>query len=424
VRNTASFTVTNTLQFKQQMLGWANRFNICCFLDSHDYHDIYQSYNCLVGVGAATIFNPQDDFLKRLKAFTQQHDDWLFGHISYEANSTLASQNSFADHLQFPEIFLFQPQIVVELISNTATIHTLAESAENVFAAIKNFSHRAAVSATEIHIQHRVSKEDYLETVEELRQQILRGNCYEINFCQEFFAENVALDPLYVYQQLLQFSPTPFAAFYKIYDKYVCCASPERYLKKTGSTIISQPIKGTIKRDHKNGVNDEALKQQLQHSKKDQSENVMVVDLVRNDLSKICVEGSVHVKELFGVYTFPTVHQMISTIAGELKANVDVAEVLNATFPMGSMTGAPKKKVMELIHKFEVSKRGIYSGSIGYITPQKNFDFNVVIRSIMYNETNKYLSYQVGSGITFNSIAEQEYEECLLKAEAIKKALR
>ena len=149
----------------------------------------------------------------------------------------------------------------------------------------------------------------------------------------------------------------------------------------------------------------------------------MVVDLVRNDLSRVCKEGTVTVEELFGVYRFPQVHQMISTIKGELRDGMNLADVLKASFPMGSMTGAPKKRVLELIEQFERTKRGLYSGAVGYIDPKGDYDFNVVIRSLLYNASAKYLNYQVGGGITFYSDAEKEYEECLLKATAIRQLL-
>ena len=194
------------------------------------------------------------------------------------------------------------------------------------------------------------------------------------------------------------------------------------FIARRGKKIISQPIKGTIKRDIE-ALEDETNRQQLYRSTKDRSENVMVVDLVRNDLSKICEDGSVEVEELFGIYTFPQLHQMISTVKGELKGKVDFADIVKATFPMGSMTGAPKRSVMQLIEKYEQTKRGIFSGAVGYIDPQGDFDFNVVIRSIMYNATFEHLSYQVGSGITFYSNAEEEFEECMLKAKAIEKVL-
>lgn len=280
-----------------------------------------------------------------------------------------------------------------------------------------------ATSNQQLAIKARTSKENYLQNIKQLKAHILRGDCYEINFCQEFYADNAFINPLHIYQQLTQVSPNPFASYYKLYDKYLLCASPERYLQKEGNKLVSQPIKGTFKRNTQDELADNGLRKQLFESDKDRSENVMVVDLVRNDLSRICKEGSVKVEELFGIYTFPQVHQMISTIVGELQDGLDLADILQATFPMGSMTGAPKKKVLELIDTYEENNRGLYSGAVGYITPNKNFDFNVVIRSILYNASNQYLSYQVGSGITFNSNAEDEYEECLLKAEAIRKVL-
>ncbi|HMG82080.1 MAG TPA: anthranilate synthase component I family protein, partial [Ferruginibacter sp.] len=248
--------------------------------------------------------------------------------------------------------------------------------------------------------------------------------CYELNFCQEFYAEPASIDPIAVYQQLTKLSPNPFAALYKLNDRYCLCASPERYLKKMGETVISQPIKGTAKRDLANKLLDEERKTSLLNSNKERSENVMVVDLVRNDLSKICQEGSVKVDELFGIYSFPQVHQMISTVSGRLQNDIHWVDAIKATFPMGSMTGAPKKRVMELIEKYEQTKRGLFSGSIGYINPEGDFDFNVVIRSILYNSNTQYLSFQTGGAITFYSNAAEEYEESLLKAEAIKTVLQ
>ena len=201
------------------------------------------------------------------------------------------------------------------------------------------------------------------------------------------------------------------------------CASPERFLKKTGNEIISQPIKGTSKRILNDTKADNLLKEKLLNSKKERSENIMIVDLVRNDLAKICTEGSVHVKDFLKIYSFPQVHQMISTIAGNLKEETTLSQILSATFPMGSMTGAPKKIVMELIDQYEKTKRGLFSGTVGYINTDGDFDFNVVIRSILYNKQNKYISIQAGSAITFKSIPEEEYEECLVKVNAMKKAL-
>ena len=279
------------------------------------------------------------------------------------------------------------------------------------------------ISVRPVSIQSRLSLQQYISIINKLKLHILRGDCYEINFCQEFFAENASINPVDVYKKLSAVSPNPFSALYKMNNRWLLCASPERFIKKQGNRILSQPIKGTSKRVANNIKEDELNKIELFNSPKDRSENVMVVDLVRNDLAKVCEEGTVKVDELYGVYSFPQVHQMISTISGELKKEILFTEIIRSTFPMGSMTGAPKLKVMKLIEEYEQTKRGIFSGAVGYISPDGDFDFNVVIRSIMYNAESKYLSFQAGSGITFYSEAKKEWEECLMKAEAMKKVL-
>lgn len=424
----ASFLINNITEFKQQILSWANQFNICCFLDNNQYNLPHSNIECLVAVNPIHQLNVENNSLQQLQKFITQHQKkWIFGHVSFEVKDEIYNTTSKHENkVNFPLLYFFIPEIVIELKNNQANFYSTNNNVEELFTTIKN----SATTTTSISsnkenltIQSKISKQTYLAAIEQLQQHIKRGDCYEINFCQEFFAQNVNINPIEVYQQLSKISPNPFACFYKLNENYLMCASPERFIKKQDNTVISQPIKGTIKRNTANKKEDELLKQQLLNSKKDCSENVMIVDLVRNDLSKICKEGSVKVDELFGIYTFPQVHQMISTITGEVEKDINFASVLQATFPMGSMTGAPKKRVLELTEQYEKSKRGIYSGTVGYISPENNFDFNVVIRSIMYNAVEQYLSYQVGGGITFYSNAENEYEECLLKAEAIRKVL-
>lgn len=406
------------------MLNWANRFNIFVLLDSHSYKDKYSCEEWMLAAGMIDSFEASNNIFPELKQFLASKKDWLFGHFSYDLKNHIEPLNSkHPDHIQFPDIFLFQPDILVRKIGETIEISSVTKDPKQILQEISSEKAEFTDNVGTIGIQQRISKEEYLQIIEKLRKHILRGDCYEINFCQEFFAEDVVIDTMDLYRKLSSVSPTPFGGFYKLNDKYLLCASPERFLQKNRSKIIAQPIKGTIKRNSADAAEDEQLKQELLSSQKDKSENVMIVDLMRNDLSRICKEGSVHVEELYGIYTFPQVHQMISTVAGEISADADLADVLQATFPMGSMTGAPKRRVMELAEQYEKTKRGIYSGSIGYITPEKDFDLNVVIRSIMYNRSNKYLSYQVGGGITFYSEPEKEYEECLLKATAIKKVL-
>ncbi|WP_370098262.1 anthranilate synthase component I family protein, partial [Xanthomarina gelatinilytica] len=274
----------------------------------------------------------------------------------------------------------------------------------------------------EIVIKPRISKTEYLSKVNTMLEHIYHGDIYEANFCQEFYIENTQINPLETYRKLNSISKPPFATFIKLNDKYLLSASPERYLKKTGTKIISQPIKGTAKRS-KDSVEDKRLKEQLAIDEKERSENIMIVDLVRNDLSKTAKKGTVKVVELCQVYTFPQVHQMISTISSEIEETEHPVHVLESTFPMGSMTGAPKISAMKIIETLEETKRGVYSGAVGYFTPDSNFDFNVVIRSILYNHSQQYVSFSVGSAITAKSNPLKEYEECLIKAKAMREVL-
>jgi para-aminobenzoate synthetase component 1 len=247
---------------------------------------------------------------------------------------------------------------------------------------------------------------------------IQQGDIYEANFCMEFFAENAQINPIDTYQKLATISQTPFAAFFKNNEHFLLSASPERYLRKEGTQVISQPIKGTAKR-FEDPIQDEKSKLDLASDAKERSENIMIVDLVRNDLSQTANKGSVKVEELCAIYSFKQVHQMISTISSEVSNTISPIDILQTTFPMGSMTGAPKLSAMKIIEELEATKRGLYSGAIGYFSPVGDFDFNVVIRSILYNKNNNYLSFSVGSALTSLAIPEKEYEECLLKAKAM-----
>jgi para-aminobenzoate synthetase component 1 len=287
------------------------------------------------------------------------------------------------------------------------------------FSGTAHFPHQPDESA----LQPTMTRYAYKEALNEIQDHLQRGDIYEVNYCQEFIGHVDIEKPFSQWLKLLQNTSAPFAAYMQHEEWVLICASPERFLQRKGQKLISQPIKGTIKRNLENDADDKLQLETLQNSSKDKSENVMVVDLVRNDLSRICKQGSVEVSELFGIYSYPQVHQMISTITGKINDNTSFSEILEATFPMGSMTGAPKKSVMETIDLLEPTKRGLYSGTVGYINPAGDFDFNVVIRSIFYNSQNGKANYQVGGGITIYSDPEKEYEECLLKAAAIKKVL-
>jgi len=328
--------------------------------------------------------------------------------------------------LEFPELFFFQPKKLFFIKGNQLEIRYLnifKEQIENDLKSIQDIeSSTDSPSDNAIKIKMRMHKDAYFEKVHRMLEYIHRGDIYEANLCQEFYAQDTHINPLETYFKLNSISKPPFATFLKLNDLFLMSASPERYLKKVGVTITSQPIKGTAKRSL-NHEEDELFKTNLSKDEKERSENIMILDLVRNDLSKTAVKGSVRVLELCQVYTFKQVHQMISTVTSEVDEKVHPVDIIKTTFPMGSMTGAPKISAMKIIEALEETKRGLYSGAVGYVSPEGDFDFNVVIRSILYNQTKKYVSYSVGSAITSKSNPHKEYEECLVKAKAMRDVL-
>ena len=427
LRTIISKTIENPEAFKSQLLLWSQQFREVVFLDSNDYSSKYSSFNCALAVDAFTSL--QTDYhnaFEDLKQYQQQTKDWLFGYLSYDLkNDTEDLYSTNFDGLEFPDLFFFQPKKLFFLKGNQIEIHYLYlcdDELESDFHDIINYKLQTK-NHKPLDIKQRISKESYLSKVRSMLEHIHRGDIYEANFCMEFYARNATIDPSNIYQKLNSISKPPLATFFKNNQHYLLCASPERYLRKEENKVISQPIKGTAKR-FSDSVLDENSKKELSENPKERSENIMIVDLVRNDLSHTATKRSVEVEELCGVYTFKQVHQMISTVVSKVESTIPPIEILQTTFPMGSMTGAPKISAMKIIEELEETKRGLYSGALGYFTPTHDFDFNVVIRSILYNAQNKYLSFSVGSAITAQSIAEQEYEECLLKAKAMFEVLQ
>lgn len=416
--------------FKTHLLAWSQQFREIVFLDSNNYPQHYGSYDCVLACDAFTsIKTDYHNAFEDLKQYQQQAKDWLFGYLSYDLkNDTedLKSQNF--DGLHFPDLFFFQPKKLFLLKGNELEICYLNmcdDELEDDFVEIvdrEEEKEEKGISQSSVTIQQRISRESYLEKVGEMLTHIHRGDIYEANFCMEFFAENAQINPFEIYEKLNAISEPPFAVFFKNNINYLLSASPERYLRKEGLKVVSQPIKGTAKRVFDPEM-DERSKIELSQNPKERSENIMIVDLVRNDLSHTATKGSVQVEELCGIYTFKQVHQMISTVVSEVKESTAVLEIIKTTFPMGSMTGAPKISAMKIIEELEETKRGLYSGAVGYFTPNNDFDFNVVIRSILYNSKEKYVSFSVGSAITAESKPESEYEECLLKAKAMREVL-
>ncbi|MGV9003829.1 anthranilate synthase component I family protein [Flavobacterium sp.] len=422
MRTHFSKPILNPLQFKQNLLLWSQQFREVVFLDSNNYHQNYGSYDCMLAVDAFTsIKTDSHNAFDDLKQYQQQTKDWLFGYLSYDLkNDTEKLQSNNYDGLQFPDLFFFQPKKLFLLKGNQLEVHYLRLCDDEFDLDFDEIIHCSEPENVVDYptIKHRISKESYLEKVGILLEHIHSGDIYEANFCMEFFAENTIIEPFSLYNKLNAISTPPFATFFKNNYHYLLSASPERYIKKEGSKIVSQPIKGTAKRFEEETLDDQS-KVALEKNPKERSENVMIVDLVRNDLSKTALKGSVNVEELCGIYTFKQVHQMISTIVSEVDSGISPIDILKTTFPMGSMTGAPKISAMNIIENIEETKRGLYSGSVGYFTPDNDFDFNVIIRSILYNAAENYLSFSVGSAITALSDPELEYEECMLKAKAM-----
>ena len=391
-------------------------------LDSNAYHQKYSSYDVVVAVDAFTSLQTDcSNAFQDLQQYQSQTKDWLFGYLSYDLKNDIEELHSDNfDGLAFPDLFFFQPKKLFLIKGNQLEMQYLRLCDDEMEADFEEILSTTSIThhPTPITINQRISKENYLLKVSKMLEHIQRGDIYEANFCMEFYAENAKIDPSEMYHKLNTISEAPFAVYFKNAAHYLLSASPERYLRKEGLKVISQPIKGTAKRSF-DLEQDQQLKSDLALNEKERSENIMIVDLVRNDLSHTATKGSVAVEELCEVYTFKQVHQMISTIVSEVENTTSPVEIIRTTFPMGSMTGAPKISAMQIIETLEETKRGLYSGAVGYFTPSGDFDFNVVIRSILYNAKNEYLSFSVGSAITAQAIPENEYEECLLKAKAM-----
>lgn len=423
IASSAFFPLTES--FVEKALQWAAAFPFCSYFTSNQISYPHGTFPHLLAVSSgANYWSLGNTPFESLEKLHRKQKDWLFGYFTYDLkNSIYGLHSHHPDTIEFPACTFYQADHLLFFGQEEVEIRSFITSPEKVYRQILETAPAAPVfPASPIPLQAHISREEYLQKVKAIQQHIVEGDCYELNLCQEFSAQDADVDPLSLFLQLNNLSPTPFATFQRFQNHYLMAASPERFLKKKGNKLISQPIKGTIRRG-KSPAEDEKLKQQLATDEKELAENMMIVDLVRNDLAMSACTGSVKVEELFGIYSFRQVHQMISTVIADLKPELSFTDAIRNAFPMGSMSGAPKRKVMELIEQYENSRRGLYSGAIGFISPEGDFDFNVVIRSLLYNAESRSLSFQVGGAITYDSVPEKEYEECLLKASAMLKVL-
>lgn len=409
--------------FERKALAWAEQFEQCCYLQSNGYKDAFSAIDSILAVDSIATFESSQNTFESLEIFKTKHpQQWMFGFFGYDLKNEIEELHTpFPNPLKFPDCYFFIPKVLIKFCGTS--IHIEADDPKAVFDQINNFSEEAKEENTATpNIRTRMSKEEYFTAFDHMIRHIRRGDIYEVNLCQEFYAENAVINPLAVYQKLNRVSPTPFSTFFKLSDRYILSASPERFLAKRDNMLISQPIKGTAPRGNTH-EEDENIINELKSNPKEIAENVMIVDLVRNDMTRSAQPGTVAAERRLEVHTFKQVHQLISTVTCTKSKEISDIQAIKNIFPPGSMTGAPKVSAMRLCDTYEHSRRGVYSGTVGYFSPEGDFDFNVVIRTILYNQSEKYLSFHTGGAITIDAEAEKEYNECLLKASAILQTL-
>lgn len=422
IRKKKYFPIPGSEELLPKLIHWIYQHDHFSLFNGNEYQINHGPFLTFATAGSLKTFIPLggDPFLQ-LREFYRSENDWLIGRLSYDLkNSTenLASMNT--DRLEADEMVFFIPETLIFMHPDKLEVHSIHEP-EDIYREIIHME-QPGVANFNIHFSADMTKEEYVEAVSCIKEHIVEGDFYEMNFCMEFFGRTDRPDLASLYLRLNDISPMPFSVFQRSGGQFLLSASPERFLKKSGKCMIAQPIKGTIRRDNNPDL-DDRLKQQLRNSEKEKAENMMIVDLMRNDLGRSAVAGSVKVPEIFKIYSYSHVHQMISTITATLSDEVHFVDAIRHAFPMGSMTGAPKIKVMEMIDHYEKSKRGLFSGAAGYITPDGDFDFNVLIRSIFYSDITGYMKFCAGSAITYDADPEYEYHECILKTRAMREAL-
>lgn len=415
--------ITSTIQYSQRTLLSAHLNALYKFtvrMESNGYPDPYGRFEWLLAAAqTAELFEQQasTDFWQKLEEEISKKE-FKIATLAYDLkNITEDLQSENPDSAEFPEVCVWQPEVIIALKRDGSFVCKGIGDLGALLQKVAESVAEPAVIQDTVQV-HSPGFDEYNQSFKAMHNHILRGDIYEVNLCRQETAIVKNLKPELLFDKLNLSSPAPFACLHKVNHMHLICTSPERFLQKQNCLLISQPIKGTARR-FTDPVLDLASAESLRNNPKEQSENVMIVDLVRNDLSHFASRGKVQVRELFGIYKFPKVFQMVSTIEAELENENDGIRALAAAFPMGSMTGAPKISAMKLIEKHESFKRGIYSGASGYITETGDFDFNVVIRSFIWNEKSGMLCLSAGSAITLDAEAQSEFDECRLKAEAL-----
>ena len=421
-RFSKSYSLKNKDLFVKKIVNFSSDQSHFTLLNSNDNFD---DYELIIAYGAESFLQSSKNSLKKIDKYIDKVNDWIFGYLSYDLKNEIENLTDLnKDLFNLPNLYFYQPKVIWLIKDEKAEIYSLNEKNLNEdWDHINSIDYKDCTEKSSVDLITRTSKQEYIRKIKNIKKRILQGDCYEMNYCFDMYSKNKTINPYKTYIKLNDYTRSPMSTFFKLNQLYLLSSSPERFIKRINRKIISQPIKGTAKRGL-DSKEDEKIKNTLLSSPKELSENHMIVDLVRNDLSRVAEKGSVKVKNLNKLNTFKRVHQLISTIEAEIAVNTKFSKIISGMFPMGSMTGAPKIESMNIIDEYESTKRGLYSGSIGYIKPNKDFDFNVVIRSIIYDKLLKEINVSVGSAITFKSDPESEFEECLLKAEPMIKSLK
>lgn len=415
---------------------------VCALCAEEDFFAVFVTdagrYSCAIGSERHVLIPEAKGAFVKIEAFHAEADADISGYLGYDLKNDLEDLVSAnEDPLEMPTAAFFEPKFWLEAEGNQAVISGKSDEATTAFAerlkALPEERNGRSPVQTEpdITLSPRTDRSAYLAGARNLMSHIQRGDIYEVNYCIQFTGAAPSFDPLSAFIALQERTEAPMSVFSRMGPYHILSASPERFLKKSGDTLCSQPIKGTARRSP-DAAEDTALAEALRNDPKERSENVMITDLVRNDLSRVAERDSVKVKELFGIRSFKTVHHMVTTVTADLSPRCGPWDAVKACFPMGSMTGAPKISATELIDRSENFRRGAYSGAFGRISPRRDspdrpadfdFDFNVMIRTLLYNSDKQLTALSVGSALTAAADPEKEYEECLLKARAIMEVL-
>ena len=354
-----------------------------------------------------------------------QATDWWFGHLAYEYKDRLEGLTSrHRDAFHWPIAHWFRPKWVLEWSAGRMQLHVHESERSEAMAWIEEMRSSVGIpgKAPRIEWSCGVTREEYLDGARALLQRIQRGDIYEVNYCIAHFARANGFDPGAAFNALLERTQAPFAGFMRLGQRYALCCSPERFLRIQAARMMGEPMKGTRPRAA-DAEEDRRLAIELVNDPKERSENVMAVDVMRNDLSRTSIPGTVRVPELFGLRTHPRVHQLVSIIEAERRSDASPFDAVRAAFPPASMTGAPKVSAMRQIDQQEQQARGLYSGTLGFFAPDGTADLNVVIRTLLFDAVSGRLSIPTGSALTALCDPAAEWEECLVKFNTIAHAL-